>query len=102
MTTKICLLITDDADDHQAFSEALSEYEKTVVLNVLDGKKALEFLRSQRVLPDYIFIDLSMHGIKINTMLKQIKNEVGIRPDCLIVYGDDEDFEKIENNNGLK
>jgi CheY-like chemotaxis protein len=61
MTLRTCLLVTDDPDDHQAISEALSQIsEKTIVLNILDSQKALTLLKESTYRPDYIFLDLSM------------------------------------------
>lgn len=95
---KTCLLITDDPDDHQAFSEAFAEVsEETIVLIVLDSQKALEMLRAKKHSPDFIFLDLSMHGIRINTFLKFIKVEsVGLRQVPIVVYGDVTEFYKLE------
>ena len=60
MTLKTCLLVTDDADDHQAFTEAFNEISaNTVVLIVLDSQKALELLKAKVHSPDYLFLDLS-------------------------------------------
>jgi CheY-like chemotaxis protein len=98
MTVKTCLLITDDPDDHQAFSEAFAEVsEDTVVLIVLDSQKAIEMLRARKHHPDFIFLDLSMHGIRINTFLKYIKVEDGnLRDVPVVVYGDVSEFYKLE------
>lgn len=98
MTVKTCLLITDDPDDHQAFSEAFAEVsENTVVLIVLDSQKALEMLRARKHLPDFIFLDISMHGIRINTFLKYIKVEGGnLKQIPIVVYGDVSEFYKLE------
>jgi DNA-binding NtrC family response regulator len=76
-----CLLITDDPDDHQSFSEAFAEVsEETIVLIVLDSQKALE-----------------MHGIRINTFLKFIKTEdKNLQNVPVVVYGDVTEFYKME------
>ncbi|HEY0652572.1 MAG TPA: response regulator [Chryseosolibacter sp.] len=98
MTVKTCLLITDDPDDHQAFSEAFAEVsENTVVLIVLDSQKALEMLRAKKHRPDFIFLDLSMHGIRINTFLKYIKvDDLNLKLVPVVVYGDVSEFYKLE------
>ncbi len=98
MTLKTCLLITDDPDDHQAFTEALSEISaKAIVLNVVDSEKALDFLKIKKHTPDYIFIDLSMHGIRINSFLKAVKSDIDLSLVPTVVYGQEKDFIKIEN-----
>jgi CheY-like chemotaxis protein len=102
MPVKTCLLITDDPDDHQAFSEALSEISpKSVVLIVLDSEKALELLKDKKLIPDGIFLDLSMQGIRINTFLKNIKGKTGVQTVPTVIYGEPAGFEKIEDSQGL-
>ncbi|HEY0744824.1 MAG TPA: hypothetical protein VGD40_25330 [Chryseosolibacter sp.] len=98
MKVKTCLLITDDPDDHQAFSEAFAEVsEETIVLIVLDSQKALEMLRAKKHAPDFIFLDLSMHGIRINTFLKFIKAEDQTLTQVpVVVYGEVAEFYKLE------
>jgi CheY-like chemotaxis protein len=99
MTVKTCLLVTDDPDDHHAFSEALAEIsENTIILNILDSQKAISFLLSKRHTPDYIFLDLSMHGIRINTFLKSIKGDIDVNKVPAVVYGDRATFSKIDGN----
>ena len=54
-------------------------------------------LRAKKHSPDFIFLDLSMHGIRINTFLKYINAEdktLQIVP--VVVYGDVSEFYKIE------
>jgi CheY-like chemotaxis protein len=102
MNLKTCLLVTDDPDDHQAFSEALSEItSNAVVLIVLDSEKALQLLKSGKYFPDYVFLDLSMHGIRINTFLKAMKSDGSFRFIPTVVYGGESAFEKIEHRDGI-
>jgi CheY-like chemotaxis protein len=97
MTVKTCLLVTDDPDDHQAFSEALAEIsERTVVLNILDSQKALSLLLSKKHAPDYIFLDLSMHGIRINTFLKSVTGDAELGEVPMVVYGEQTSFSQID------
>jgi CheY-like chemotaxis protein len=92
------LLITDDPDDHQAFSEALSEISsKTIVLIVLDSEKALDLLKSKQLSPHFLFLDLSMNGMRINSFLKTIRSETELGLVPTVVYGDVPSFEKIDN-----
>jgi hypothetical protein len=97
MTVKTCLLVTDDPDDHQAFSEAASEIsEGAIVLIILESQKALELLKTKAHKFNYIFLDLSMHGIRINTFLKILQNELKLDAG-IAVYGSEVDFSSIEN-----
>jgi CheY-like chemotaxis protein len=98
MTVKTCLLVTDDPDDHHAFSEALAEIsEDAIVVNVLDSQKALKLLSAGRHAPDYLFLDLSMNGIRINSFLKTIKSDDALRKIPTVVYGDQSAFEQISH-----
>jgi CheY-like chemotaxis protein len=102
MNVKTCLLVTDDPDDHQAFSEAFSEISSdAIVLIVLDSEKALELLNSRKYLPDYIFLDLSMHGIRINTFLKSLKSDPSFKPIPTVVYGAASVFTNISQPEGI-
>ena len=102
MTLKTCLLVTDDPDDHQAFSEAISEIaEEAIVLVVLDSQKALELLKSKTHLPHYIFLDLSMYGIRINSILSILREDPHLHAIQAIVYGEAQNFDRIENRKEL-
>jgi len=102
MTLRTCLLVSDDADDHHAISEAVSQLsERIIVLNILDSQKALVLLKESSFMPDYIFLDLSMHGLRINSLLTALKDEDGFYKRRPVVYGDRESFEKIDNNENL-
>ena len=102
MTLRTCLSITDDPDDHHAISEAISQIsEHTVVLNILDSQKALLLLKESSYQPDYVFLDLSMHGLRINSLLNTLKDEDGFFKRPPIIYGDRSAFDQIENNQNL-
>lgn len=102
MTVKTCLLVTDDPDDHHAFSEAFSEIsDDAVVLIVLDSQKALTLMKGRRHTPNYVFLDLSMHGIRVNTFLSAIRGSAELREMPTVVYGNEGDLEKIDQRDGL-
>jgi CheY-like chemotaxis protein len=96
------LLITDDSDDHQSFSEALAELTSdNVVLIILDSNKAIKLLTSKKYKPDYLFLDLSMNGMRINSFLKIIKQDNDLNSLPAIVYGEEIDFNKIDDKTGI-
>jgi hypothetical protein len=102
MSSKTYLLVTDDPDDHQAFSEAIAEISmKTIVLIVLDSERALEWLHTKKYIPDSIFVDLSMHGIRINSFLKSINGGAYLSNVPIVVYGPQSSFELIEDKDRL-
>jgi DNA-binding NtrC family response regulator len=93
MALQKCLLVTDDPDDHQAFTDALTEIsDNAVVVVILDSHKALSLLLEKTFIPDYIFLDLSMTGIRINTFLKTLKKEIGLESIPTVLYGDNQTF----------
>lgn len=98
MRITTCLLITDDHDDHVAFSEALSEISaQTIVLVALDSVKALALVKSKKFIPDYFFLDLSMPGIKINSFMKVLHADRQLQNAPTVLYGEQRVFNKIEN-----
>jgi len=100
---QVCLLVSDDPDDQLAFSEAVAEIDElAIVLIVLDSHKGLQFLQSHKLQPDYLFLDISMHGLRINTFLKGIRKEKTLSQMPILVYGEERDFKKIEDPSGLE
>lgn len=77
MPNKICLLVDDDADDHEIFTEVLKEVDQNITcLTAVNGLQAIKILEKVEQLPDYIFLDLNMpvmSGIQFLTEIK--KNE---------------------------
>lgn len=97
MNVKTCLLVSDDPDDHQAFSEAFSDVSRdAIVLNVLDSVKALELLKAKKHIPDYLFVDVSMHGIRINPFLKIIANDPATSKIPTVLFGHESDILNVE------
>src|SRR5687768_2010980 len=102
MTEQICLLVTDDPDDHQAFSEALSEIsEGAIVLIILDSQKAIQLFKTHTLRFDYIFLDLTMNGIRVNSFLKSIHANADLKSVRILVYGEEKSFPGIESNANL-
>jgi CheY-like chemotaxis protein len=100
MQLKTCLLVTDDPDDHQAFSEALSEIsDNTILIVILDSQKAALLLREKKHIPDYIFIDLSMHGIHINDFMDGVQIDSALNRIPLILYGEPDELKKLPFEN---
>jgi CheY-like chemotaxis protein len=90
MNLETCLLVTDDPDDHQVFSEALSEISSGVILVVVpDSEQAIELLKAKKFIPDYIFLDLSMHGVRSNSFFKILKRDDELKRIPIIIYGND-------------
>lgn len=70
------LLVDDDTDDRDIFSEALSIVDNSIVMEfAVNGQDALNKLQSGSVHPDIIFSDINMpimNGIQLLEALKAI------------------------------
>lgn len=99
MASKTCLLVSDDPDDHQSFSEAVSELsQESIVVVILDCMKALQALVLQRVSPEMVILDLTMHGIRMNTFTKAYFENEALKKIPLILYGDEGMIHQMKND----
>jgi hypothetical protein len=91
MNTKIILLVTDDSDDHETFSEALTEISsRFLLLAVLNTHTARQLLTSGRLYPDFVFIDIS-RGEKIDDFITWMQQDHDMKQITLMLYGEDMD-----------
>ena len=96
--TKICLLLTDDPDDQQTFSNAISEISpENILLTIVDVNQAVAFLARRECFPQYIFVDASMYGMNINQITNAVKDG-SFKKAPLIVYGYEEDSMHSKNS----
>ena len=87
---KTCLLISDDPDDHFEFSEALHETSPDLVLvSIFNGNKIPDLLQGKRIVPDYIFLDLSMTEPQLGQIEAVLKTVEGLKNIMLVSYGSD-------------
>jgi len=96
------LLVEDDEYDRKLFVEATGEVDKTITcVTANNGQEALVYLTNEaNRLPDFIFLDLRMHGMSGKQCLKEIKQDLRLRPVPVIVYTTSRDVkESIELKN---
>jgi CheY-like chemotaxis protein len=73
---KDILLIDDDDDDQEIFLAALDEINKSIKCTIaVNGKEALELLKSRKINPDIIFLDLNMPVMNGQQFLLEIKQD---------------------------
>jgi CheY-like chemotaxis protein len=86
--SKHILLIDDDRDDAEIFSDALSELTLEAVLHHYDdGLKALENLEHQKEQkPDIIFLDVNMPVINGWDCLRRIKSLASFEEIPIVMY----------------
>lgn len=96
--TKICLLLTDDPDDQQTFSNAISEISpENILVTIVDINQAITFFTKKEFIPQYIFVDASMYGMNVSQITDAVK--VGSSAKApLIVYGYEEDSTNSKNS----
>jgi CheY-like chemotaxis protein len=82
-----CLIAEDDVDDQEIFSIAISElkesYDCTYTLN---GIEALERLKHDTLLPNYIFLDLNMPRMNGIQCLEEIKKQERLAHIPVVIY----------------
>lgn len=93
MSLKKCLLVTDDPDDHRAFTDVVAEnHPSTVVLTILDSQRAIDLISDRIFIPDYLFVDLAMQGIAVESFLSMLKSDPELRKLPTALYSEDSCF----------
>ena len=74
--TKTAVLIDDDQDDLDLLKEAINAFDNSIVsISFQNAEEALiEVTQNLIVLPDYIFIDINMPGIRGDKVLRILRS----------------------------
>lgn len=81
------LYVDDDADDREIFTAAVSAIDPAIhVLEFESGSKALAYLFSTSIVPDYIFIDYNMPKVNGADCVQQIKSKSNLSSAQLVMY----------------
>ena len=95
MALRTCLLISDDPDDHLEFSEAMYEVSNdTILISLVNARKAMDLLKANICVPDFIFFDLS-DGVHADVFLTAMQKNPIMENVPVIVYGDYSEYERI-------
>jgi CheY-like chemotaxis protein len=88
MSARKFLLVDDDCDDTELFSEAMESVDASVsCLNASHGKEALDKLQKQEIQrPDIIFLDINMPVMDGWQFLSKIKQTENLREIPIIMY----------------
>lgn len=90
-TVKICLLVSDDPDDHQLLSEAIREISKEIVLTILlEGDNLIQVLADGKIQPDFIVLDTTIVSNEVDLIAK-LGSFKKLRHVPVILYADDAD-----------
>ena len=81
------LLIDDDNDDTDFFYEAVKSIDKNInCFNAENGKKAIELLDKNNLVPDLIFLDINMPVMGGFECLKNLKNNEKLKNIPVVIY----------------
>lgn len=87
MKKQTILLIDDDIDDAEIFSEAINSLNKNIEVEVSHNSlTALNNLKSATILPDYIFLDMQMPYLNGNEFLEEISATQDLRNITVVIY----------------
>lgn len=100
------LLADDDQDEIDFFQEAVTRLNIPLGLKAVgDGQKVLDFLQSNTIRPDFIFLDLNMPRMNGLECLQQIRSEKDFCDIPVVIYStssnDIEIDEALENGANL-
>jgi len=99
---KIFLLVDDDADDHELFTEALQHVEKTAIcFSAYGGEEALDRLNSLTLLPDIIFMDINMPKMSGFDVLRELKQADHLKHIPVIIYSTTHDNGHVQEAKAL-
>ncbi|HEY6901475.1 MAG TPA: response regulator [Puia sp.] len=81
------LLIDDDSDDRELFTEALSLVEPGIICEMAtDAEEGLARLRKSDEAPDLIFLDINLPAMNGWQFLSKLKTEDGLSHIPVIMY----------------
>jgi CheY-like chemotaxis protein len=82
------LLIDDDEEDHEIFRDALADIDPMIVcITATSCEEALSYLKEHPGnLPNYIFLDLNMPGMKGKQCLEVLKRDEDLKHLPVIIY----------------
>jgi len=88
MIKKKLLLVDDDSDDTELFSEAVSEIDSSVLFHCSsDGNEILEKLSEKKIdTPDLIFLDINMPEMSGWQFLERVKGNQRLKDIPVIIY----------------
>ena len=84
---KILMVVDDDPDDRFFFTKAVRKYHPSYECReASDGVDALDKLRQEKILPDFIFLDLNMPLMNGKKCLEELKKDGKLKNIPVIVY----------------
>lgn len=92
------LYADDDRDDRELLIEALEVVDPTITCHQVDnGQQAIDQLRGEQRLPDYIFLDVNMPVMDGRTCLEILKRNERLSKIPVVIYSTTRDIEEIKS-----
>jgi CheY-like chemotaxis protein len=87
MINKCCILINDDSMDQAIFTKALNDISpETICFTVPNPLDALYIMTAERVIPNFVFIELNGPQMDAIEFLNAIKSTDGLKDINVIVH----------------
>jgi CheY-like chemotaxis protein len=87
ISLKNIMLIDDDPDDQEIFSDALKNVGPTIEASIFNNAiEALKYLETTGILPDCIFLDLNLPMMNGKQFLELIKKSEKLKNIPVIIY----------------
>ena len=88
ITYHLIMLADDDQDDREIFSNVCAEIGNTIkVRSFKNGFELLQYLNQSDVeMPSILFLDINMPIIDGFESLNDIRNKIGLKDLCVIIY----------------
>lgn len=92
----IILIVDDDAEDIELFTEAVSEVDADIhCVEAYNGLEALKVLKRNSLLPNFIFLDINMPLMNGRKCLEEIKKNENYKHIPVIIYSTTSDEKQI-------
>jgi CheY-like chemotaxis protein len=94
----IILIVDDDAEDIELFTEAVREIDPEInCVEAYNGIEALKVLRRNALLPNFIFLDINMPLMNGRRCLEEIKKDNNYKHIPVIIYSTTTDRREVED-----
>ncbi len=81
------LYVDDDSDDREIFGGAIHAVDPGVTYKEFEaGENLIDFLRSEKIQPDYIFVDINMPKMNGYECVQEITSVFGIDYSRIVMY----------------
>jgi CheY-like chemotaxis protein len=96
--TMTILHVDDDKDDRELLAEALEQIDPSICcINAHDGQELLSMLQQNKILPDYIFLDVNMPLMDGRQCLAELKKDKKLKNIPVVIYSTTTNTQEIRD-----